>query len=193
MKWVCVYCGANRGSNPAHAEAARRLGVVLVERGLGLVFGGGHVGLMGVVADAVLAAGGKAIGVIPEMLERRELAHAGLTRLHRVGSMHERKALMAQISDGFVALPGGFGTLDELFEILTWAQLGLHAKPCGLLNLDGYYDGLLSWIERAVAEGFVRKSHRDLLVTAGDPADLVDALRRHRPPAQPRLITPEQS
>ncbi len=152
------------------------MGRALVERDLGLVFGGGRVGLMGAVADAVLAAGGEAIGVIPEALVQRELAHQGLTRLHVVGSMHERKALMADLADAFVALPGGFGTLDELAEILTWAQLGIHAKPIGLLDVDAYFAPLLAFFDRAAADGFLRTEHRRLLRLAGDADDLLAAL-----------------
>jgi uncharacterized protein (TIGR00730 family) len=161
----------------------------MAERGLGLVYGGGHVGLMGVLADAVLAAGGRVIGVIPQALVDRELAHQGLTELHIVETMHQRKALMADSSDAFIALPGGFGTLDETFEILTWAQLGLHAKPVGMLNVEGFFDPLLAWIEQAVAQGFLRAQHRELLMVYDEPAALLDALRAHRPtPEIPKWI-----
>jgi uncharacterized protein (TIGR00730 family) len=148
--------------------------------GLGLVYGGGHVGLMGVVADAVLAGGGEAIGVIPRAMVERELAHGGLTELHVVDTMHQRKALMADLADGFAALPGGFGTADELFEILTWAQLGLHAKPVGLLNVGAFFDPLLGWLDACVGEGFLRRPHRDILQVSGDPATLLDLLSSYK-------------
>lgn len=169
---MAVFCGSQTGTRPEFVSATRQLGAGLVARDWGLVYGGGHIGLMGVVADAVLAAGGEAIGVIPQALVDRELAHHGLTQLHVVSGMHERKALMAGLSDAFVALPGGYGTLDELFEILTWAQLKLHAKPIGLLNVGGYFDPLLAWIERSIADGFVKAKYRDFLTVAPD----VDAL-----------------
>jgi uncharacterized protein (TIGR00730 family) len=183
MKRLCVFCGSNVGGRRVYADEARRLGQALVRRGLELVFGAGHVGLMGVVADAVLGAGGVAIGVIPQALVDKELAHGGLTELHVVATMHQRKALMADLSDGFAALPGGYGTGDELFEILTWAQLGLHAKPIGLLNTHGYFTGLLVWLDHTVREGFVRPAHRGLLVEADDPERLLDLLLQYRPPA----------
>jgi uncharacterized protein (TIGR00730 family) len=166
MRRLCVFCGSSTGEKEVYATAARRLGQALAARGLGLVFGGGHIGLMGVLADAVLAAGGQVIGVIPRSMVARELAHGGLTELHVVETMHQRKALMADLSDAFAALPGGFGTADELFEILTWSQLGLHDKPIGLLNIDGFFDPLLAWLERCTAEGFLRESHSDLLRVA---------------------------
>src|SRR5438105_3476653 len=180
MKRVCVFCGSRTGKRPEHAEQARRLGTALVERGLGIVFGAGHVGLMGVLADTVLAAGGEAVGVIPQGLVDRELAHGRLTELRVVASMHDRKALMANLADGFLALPGGYGTLDELFEILTWSQLGIHAKPVGMLNVGGFFDPLLAWIDRAVEEGFLRAQHRGLLVVNDDPEALLDVLVSHR-------------
>lgn len=183
MQYLCVYCGSSPGLSPIHAEAARKLGHCLVERGLGLVYGGGHVGLMGVLADSVLAGGGEVIGVIPQRLVDAEVAHPGLTRLEVVDSMHTRKARMAELSDAFIALPGGFGTLDELFEILTWAQLGLHGKPCGLLDVDGYFAPLLQWVDHAVAEGFVRPRHRELLMMEADAGRLLDRLDAHEPVA----------
>ena len=193
MKRLCVFCGSSAGRRAEHREAARRLGELLARRGLGLVFGAGHVGLMGVVADAVLAAGGEVVGVIPQALVDKELAHGGLTQLHVVETMHQRKALMADLSDGFAALPGGYGTLDELFEILTWAQLGLHAKPVGLLNAAGFFDPLLAWIDHAVAEGFLKPKHRDRLLVAGDPERLLDRLLREPSPAdEPKWIGPEE-
>jgi uncharacterized protein (TIGR00730 family) len=183
MRHVCVFCGSSAGGREVYAVAARRLGEALAGRGLGLVYGGGHVGLMGVVADAVLTGGGEVVGVIPQSLVDRELAHRGLTELRVVGTMHQRKALMADLADGFLALPGGFGTADELFEILTWAQLGLHAKPIGLLNTAGFFDPLLAWLDGTVREGFVRPQHRGLLQEAADPDTLLDRLLAHRPPA----------
>jgi uncharacterized protein (TIGR00730 family) len=192
MRRVCVFCGSSVGGPAVYAEAARRLGTTLAAGGLGLVYGGGHVGLMGVLADAVLAAGGTVVGVIPQALVDRELAHAGLTELHVVATMHQRKALMADLSDAFVALPGGFGTADELFEILTWAQLGLHAKPVGLLNTAGFFDPLLAWVDRCVLEQFIRPQHRNLVQAYGDPAELLAGLLRHRPaPEVAKWIDPE--
>jgi uncharacterized protein (TIGR00730 family) len=176
MRRLCVFCGSAAGRRGVHADLARRFGQLLVARGLELVFGAGHIGLMGVLADSVLGAGGVAIGVIPQALVDKELAHSGLTQLHVVSTMHTRKALMADLSDAFVALPGGYGTLDELFEILTWAQLGLHTKPIGLLNSSGYFDPLLTWLDHAVEEGFIKPGHRRLLVEAPEPQRLLDLL-----------------
>lgn len=173
---IAVFCGSRHGTKPEYAEAARGFGRLLAERGIGLVYGGGSVGLMGEVADAVLAGGGEVIGAIPEFLSGREIAHAGLTRLHVVESMHARKALMAELADAFVALPGGIGTLEELTEIFTWAQLRLHAKPCGLLNVAGYYDGLLGFLGSMVAEQFLSTAHRQLLIDADVPHLLLDRL-----------------
>jgi hypothetical protein len=173
---ICVFCGSNSGSEPSFAQAATELGTLLAHGGLGLVFGGGQVGLMGKVADAALAAGGEVIGVIPQTLVDRELAHRGLADLRVVGSMHERKALMADLSDAFIALPGGFGTLDEFCEIVTWAQIGLHRKPCGILNVDGYYDSLLRFVDRAVEHKFIRPAHRDMLIVDNDPSKLLARL-----------------
>jgi uncharacterized protein (TIGR00730 family) len=183
MKRLCVFCGSRGGAAPAYAEAARELGRRMAGRGLGLVFGGGHVGLMGALADAVLQAGGEVIGVIPQGLVDRELAHQGCTQLHITGSMHERKALMADLADAFAALPGGYGTLDETFEMLTWAQLGLHAKPVGLLNVHGYFDGLLTFLDYTVREGFIKPAHRHLLIAASTGEALLDALAVAKPPA----------
>jgi uncharacterized protein (TIGR00730 family) len=166
-----------------YAEQARSLGRALVRRELGLVFGGGHVGLMGVLADAVLQGGGEAVGVIPRALVEKELAHPGLTELHVVESMHQRKALMSDLADGFASLPGGFGTGDELFEILTWAQLGLHTKPIGLLNVAGYFDPVLAWLDRAVDDAFLKSEHRRLLREAADADRLLAALQSYRPAA----------
>jgi hypothetical protein len=175
---VCVYCGASSGRNPRYAEAAHAFGGVLARRGLGLVYGGGRVGLMGAVADGALAGGGEAIGVIPRELVDRELAHAGLTELHVVGSLHERKATMAELADAFVALPGGFGTLDELMEQLTWSQLGLHAKPIGLLDVEGYWRPLIELARHATEEGFVRESDLAAIVVGEDPELVLDQLER---------------
>lgn len=176
MRRLCVFCGSSLGNRPDYTESGRTLGKLLAARRIELVFGAGHIGLMGVLADAVLDAGGRAVGVIPKGLVDRELAHGRLSALHVVDTMHQRKALMADLSDAFVALPGGYGTLDELFEILTWGQLGLHAKPIGLLNVGGFFDPLLAWVERAVGEGFVRPEHRRLIRVEEDPGQLLDAL-----------------
>jgi uncharacterized protein (TIGR00730 family) len=189
MQWVCVFCGSKTGNRPTYSQAARQLGAVLVRRGLGLVYGAGHIGLMGVLADAVLQAGGEAVGVIPQALVDRELAHSGLTQMHIVGSMHERKARMADLSDAFIALPGAYGTADEFFEILTWAQLGLHAKPIGLLNVEGFFNPLLAWLDQAVREGFLRESHRGMLMIGDDPEQMLDRLIAARPePVEPKWI-----
>ena len=181
MKRLCVFCGSSTGSRTVYAAATRRLGEALAARGWGVVYGGGHIGLMGVLADSVLRSGGSVIGVIPQALVDKELAHAGLTELHVVTTMHQRKAVMADLADGFAALPGAFGTGDELFEILTWAQLGLHAKPIGLLNVAGYFDPLRAWLDHAVREGFLRSAHRQLLLEAEDPERLLDLLEHYRP------------
>jgi uncharacterized protein (TIGR00730 family) len=190
---ICVFTGSQAGSRPAYAEQARRLGRLLGQRGIGLVYGGGSVGLMGVIADAALEAGAEVIGVIPEVLMIREVTHTGLTELRIVDTMHERKALMAELSDAFIAMPGGFGTLDELFEAITWAQLGLHRKPVGLLNVEGYYDPLLALIEHAIAEGFILPEYAQLLTVDSDPEELLEQLLRYEPPViVPRWITREQ-
>ena len=182
MRRLCVYAGSNAGRHPAYAEAARALARLLAERGIGLVYGGGKVGLMGVLADTILEEGGEAIGVIPRDLMDREIGHAGLTDLHVVGSMHERKALMAELSNGFVAVPGGIGTLEELIEVYTWSQLGLHAKPMGLLDVRGYYGPLAALLDHAVQEGFLREEHRAALHVAEDPAELLERLAAWQPP-----------
>lgn len=189
---LCIYCGSSRGTRPEYAAAAQDTGRLLAERGIGVVFGGGSVGMMGAVADAALEAGGEVIGVIPHALAAREVDHTGLTALHKVDTMHERKALMADLADGFVALPGGIGTLEELMEVWTWVQLGIHRQPVGLLNVAGYFDGLLAFIDHAVAEGFVRPAHRDLLTVAGTPADLLDALAHWEPPDVPHWLDPDE-
>jgi uncharacterized protein (TIGR00730 family) len=185
---LCVFCGSSTGLDPAFASAARALGTELARRDIGVVYGGGNVGLMGIVADAALAAGGDVIGVIPHALVARELAHESLTELHVVDSMHERKALMASLSDGFIALPGGFGTLEEFCEAVTWTQLGVHAKPCGLLNVAGFYDGLLAFLEHALAEEFLRPTHREIVVSNAHPVVLVDRVIAWRPPMVAKWI-----
>lgn len=188
MKRICVFCGSSPGHDPRYLEAARSMGRTLAQRGIGLVYGGGSVGLMGAVADAALASGGEVIGVIPQVLQIRELAHKKLSTLHVVGSMHERKALMAELSDGFVALPGGMGTLEELSEVLTWAQLGLHARPVGLLDVAGYYQPLAEFFDRAVGAGFLRPAHRALLLVGHEPAALLDRFAAWRGPAIEHVI-----
>jgi uncharacterized protein (TIGR00730 family) len=176
MNYLCAFCGSSKGGPAIYAETARRFGEALARRGWGLVYGGGHIGLMGIVADAVLRAGGPVIGVIPRSMVQRELAHEGLTELHIVETMHQRKALMAERAASFAALPGGVGTADEFFEIVTWRQLRLHAKPIGLLNIAGFFDPLLAWLDRTVADGFLRAEHRGLLHVAKEPARLLDIL-----------------
>jgi uncharacterized protein (TIGR00730 family) len=188
MQSICVFCGSSVGASPAYAEAARVMGRALVARGCSLVYGGGHVGLMGVLADAVLAAGGEVTGVIPHALNAREIAHAGLTELHVVDSMHERKAMMAAMSDAFIAMPGGFGTYEEFFEAVTWTQLGVHKKPCGLLNVAGFYDPVIAFLDRAVRESFIRPEHRAAVVVDPAPAALLDALERLTLPDVPKWI-----
>jgi len=183
MRRVCVFCGSSPGRDPAHAEAARALGTLAARRGLGLVYGGGHIGLMGVLADAALAGGGEVLGVIPEKLKELELGHAGLTRLEVVPTMHARKARMVELSDAFVALPGGYGTLDELFEVLSWAQLGYHGKPVGLLDTAGFFEPLLSLLDHQVAAGFLSPRHRALLLVEREPEVLLDRLLGTAAPA----------
>ncbi|HEX4678840.1 MAG TPA: TIGR00730 family Rossman fold protein [Gaiellaceae bacterium] len=186
MRRVCVFCGASSGRSPGYADAARAFGAAAAARGVGIVYGGGRVGLMGAVADAALAGGGEVIGVIPQELVERELAHGGLSELRVVGSLHERKALMAELSDGFVALPGGFGTLDELLEQLTWSQLGLHDKPIGLLDVEEYWRPLIALARHATAEGFVRESDLGAIAVATDAEGLLDRLERMTREARPR-------
>ncbi len=178
---ICVYAGSNHGLNPAYAEAAADLARLLAGRGIGIVYGGGKVGLMGVLADTGLEAGGEVIGVMPQALIDREIGHGGLTELRVVGSMHERKALMAELSDGFVALPGGAGTLEELIEVYTWSQLGIHAKPMGVLNVDGYYDALAALLDHAVQEGFLRPEHRAAMHAETTPEALLERFEGWRP------------
>jgi uncharacterized protein (TIGR00730 family) len=181
IKRMCVFCGSNSGARDSYVEAAVTVAGLLVRKGIGIVYGGGNVGLMGALADAALALGGEVIGVIPHALVMKEVAHSGLTDMHVVDSMHERKLLMAELSDGFLSLPGGYGTLDELFEVLTWVQLGIEDKPCGLLNVDGYYDGLLRFLDHGVAERFLRPAHRGMLISSGDPEALLDGLLAYEP------------
>jgi hypothetical protein len=188
MDRVCVYCGSRPGDDPAFVDAAEAFGRLLADRGLGLVYGGGDVGLMGAVADGALDAGGEVFGVIPESLAEREVAHDRLTELHVVDSMHTRKRRFAELADGFVALPGGFGTLEELVEMLTWAQLGFHTDPCGLLNVAGYYDGLVSFFDAQVAAGFVEPAHRQLLVVTDDPATLLDRFATYDSPVSEQVL-----
>jgi uncharacterized protein (TIGR00730 family) len=192
MKFACVFCGSSLGVRPVYQQAAEAMGKALVYRGIGLVYGGGKVGLMGVVADAVLAAGGEVIGVIPEFIAAKEVAHPGLTQLHVVDSMHTRKALMAELTDAFIALPGGYGTLEEFCEILTWAQLGLHQKPQGLLNVDGFYNSLLQLFDQFVAEQFVSHDLRSLVLEATEPDSLLSLLESYQPRSVDKWkITPD--
>ncbi|WP_298176165.1 TIGR00730 family Rossman fold protein [Saccharomonospora sp.] len=179
MERICVFCGSSSGKDPGYADAATAVGRLLAERGIGVVYGGGQVGLMGVVADATLEAGGEVIGVIPKHLMRAEIAHHGLTELHVVEDMHERKATMARLSDAFLALPGGAGTLEELFEVWTWAQLGLHAKPVGLLDVGGYYTKMVEFLDHMVTEGFLGEASRDLVTVDADPHAVLGVFSRH--------------
>jgi TIGR00730 family protein len=179
---ICVYLGSSPGRTPIYREAAEQFGTLLAKRGIGLVYGGGEVGLMGVIANAVCAAGGEVIGVIPEALRAREKDHQGITELHVVKSMHERKALMAKLSDGFVTLPGGIGTFEEMFEAWCWSQLGYHAKPVGLLNVGDFYDGLIQFVDKIVAEGFLQDRHRAMLLIERDPEVLLDRIISFIPP-----------
>ena len=192
MDTVCVFCGSREGLRSVYAEAARSMGREIARRGLGLVYGGGRVGLMGAVADAALEEGGEVVGVITEALISKEIAHAGLTKLHVVGSMHERKMLMAELSEGFVTLPGGYGTLEEFFEVLSWAQLSIHEKPCGLLDVDGFWDPLSTLFDHAVIEGFVHPDHRSLVLTEGDPHALLERMERYTPPETRKWLGPRE-
>jgi uncharacterized protein (TIGR00730 family) len=191
MQRLCVFAGAGAGRREVYAETARRLGRLLGERRMRLVYGAARIGVMGVLADAALAAGVHVTGVIPEALVTKEVAHDGLSDLRIVGSMHERKALMADLSDGFLALPGGWGTLEELFEVLTWAQLGFHRKPCAILNAGGYFDGLLAFLRHAVEEGFVTPAVTSMLLVDDDPASLLDRMAAYRSPVVTRWIDRE--
>lgn len=193
MRRLCVFSGSSPGGHPDYAHAAEELGRALAGQRIGLVYGGAAVGLMGAIADAALEAGGEVVGVIPQALVDREIAHTGLSELHVVGSMHERKAKMADLSDGFVALPGGMGTLEELFEVYTWTQLGLHSKPLGLLDVRGYYAQLAAFLDHAVAERFVTAEHREMLVVEQRAEALIEAFRRWRPPVRTKWIDRSQS
>jgi uncharacterized protein (TIGR00730 family) len=193
MRRVCIYAGSNPGADPAYANAARALGAFLADRGIGVVYGGGKVGLMGVIADAALAAGGEVIGVMPQALIDREIGHPGLTELKVVDTMHERKALMAELADAFIAVPGGIGTLEELIEVYTWSQLGIHDKACGVLNVRGYYDGLIAFLDHAVTAAFLRPQHRAVLSVAEDPAELLDRLADYEPPRVAKWLELDQT
>ena len=193
LRRVCVFCGSSIGLSSVYRDAAASLGGELVTRGIGLVFGGGCVGLMGIVADAVLAAGGHAIGVIPHAMVAREIAHRGLPDLRIVASMHERKAMMAELSDAFIALPGGYGTFEEFCEVVTWTQLGLHRKRCGLLNVDGFYDPLLALVERAVADGFIKPANRRIVIADTTPGALLDRLSEPGAGERPWLRSPDET
>jgi uncharacterized protein (TIGR00730 family) len=193
LKSVCVFCGSNPGIDPIYVQAARGLGNAIASRGMTLVYGGGRVGLMGAIAEAVLGVGGKVIGVIPEGLKRRELAFEAATELYVVDTMHERKQQMADLSDGFIAMPGGFGTFEEFCEVITWAQLGVHTKPCGLLNVKGYYDHLLALFDHAVAEELLQKRNRSIVLTESEPQALLDAMARYKAPAVDKWLTSEKT
>ena len=188
MKSICVYCGSSFGNLPAFTNAARQLAKAMNERSISLVYGGASVGIMGEIANAVLDEGGAVIGVIPQALADKEVSHAGLTELHVVSSMHERKALMEEISDGFIALPGGFGTLEELFEVLTWAQLGFHQKPVGLVNVANYYEGLLSFLDHTAKAQFVKTTHRNLLISENSPEAVLDRMQKFQPSTATKWI-----
>jgi uncharacterized protein (TIGR00730 family) len=192
LQSLCVFCGSSSGSRPIYAEAATQLGRALAKQNVALVFGGGCVGLMGILADSVLAAGGQAVGVIPKALVEKEIAHQGLTKLHVVGSMHERKALMADLADAFVLLPGGYGSWEEFLEVATWLQLGIHRKPCAILNVAGYYDALLSLSSHALAEGFLRAAHKDMLIVESDPGRLLARLDTAEVASQPKWVSRQE-
>jgi uncharacterized protein (TIGR00730 family) len=188
MNRICVFCGTNPGSRPAYGVAARELGRVLADQDIGLVYGGASVGIMGQLADSVQEHGGHVTGIIPQQLMEKEAAHTGIGSLIVVASMHQRKSQMADMSDGFIALPGGIGTLEGFFEILTWGQLGIHAKPAGILNVEGYFDGLTGFLDHAVREGFLREEHRDAIAVESDPGRLLDRLRAYAPPEGEKLM-----
>ena len=188
MKNITVFCGSSNGFRIEYAEAAVNLARCLAERNIRLIYGGGNVGLMGIIADEVMRLGGEVIGIIPHSLDKKEVGHRGITELRVVGSMHERKALMAELTDGFIAMPGGIGTFEEFFEILTWAQLGFHEKPCGILNVAGYYDGLLALCDNAVGEGFLRDVHRQLILDESDSILLLDKMLNFQPRAIEKWI-----
>jgi uncharacterized protein (TIGR00730 family) len=190
MKSICVYCGSSIGASASYADAARALARTLVASNIALVYGGGNVGLMGVISDEVLRVGGEATGIIPKALMDKEVGHGGLTRLHIVKDMHERKAMMADLSDGFIAMPGGIGTLEELFEVFTWSQLGFHEKPIGLLNVDGFYDGLIAFLQHVVAQGFLKNAQASLLMHKPDAQSLLDAFKSFEPRPHDKLLDP---
>ncbi len=191
MKRICVFCGSNDGVNPVYSESAEKVGKFLAVNNIELVYGGGRVGLMGRIADTVLANGGKVIGIIPRSLAEKEVAHQGLTKLHVVDSMHERKALMAKLSDGFIALPGGFGTFEELCEVITWAQLGFHDKPCGFLNVAGYYNSLIELFDKATDEKFVRREHRNLVLIEQTIENMFEKMKEYEPPILQKWFSKE--
>lgn len=193
IKSVCVFCGSSHGFAPEYEQMAMDMGRAIAARGWTLVYGGGNVGLMGVVADAALKADGKVIGVIPEALLARELGHRGVTELRVVNTMHERKAMMADLADGFIALPGGIGTFEEFFEVLTWAQLGIHRKPCGLINTRGYYQPVMDLLANAVKEGFLKEEHRQMVLTADEVEDLLTRMEKHVPPQTMKWIGRSQT
>ncbi len=193
LRWLCVFCGSSAGEDPRYLDAATRLGQVLLARGIGLVYGGSRIGLMGRLADTVLEGGGQVVGVIPRALMDREVAHQGLTELILTDSMHERKARMVDRADAFVAAPGGIGTLEEFFEVLTWAQLGLHRKPCGLLNARRYFDPLIRLLDHAEREGFLQHAHRAMVLVEEDPEALVKRMLQYDPPTVPRWIRPGET
>jgi uncharacterized protein (TIGR00730 family) len=193
MNTICVYCGSNPGLLPDYRESARLLGYEMAARGLGLVYGGASIGIMGAIADAVLEKGGRVTGVIPHSLATREVSHDGLDELIVVSSMHERKAKMAELSDGFIALPGGWGTMEELFEMLTWAQLGLHEKPCGLLNVASYYDTLYTFLENAIEQQFVKPEYRPMIMMDDSPTSLLDRFKDYRAPRVKKWISTDQT
>ena len=192
MKRLCVYCGSSRGALDSYQTSAIALGKILLKNKVELVYGGASVGIMGVVADTVLEGGGSVTGIIPQSLVDKEVAHPSLSNLIVVNSMHERKAQMAELADGFIALPGGFGTLEELFEVLTWAQLGFHQKPCGILNVSGYFDGLVQFLDHSVNQGFVKGFHRDMLMVSERPEDLIEKLHSYKPVNTEKWIDREQ-
>jgi len=193
MKRICVFCGSNDGADPIFIKTAEEVGRFLARRGIELVYGGGRVGLMGKIADTVMHNGGSVIGIIPRALAEKEVAHGGLTKLRVVGSMHERKAIMAELSDGFIALPGGFGTFEELCEIITWAQLGFHSKPCGFLNIDGYYDPLIELFDNATREKFVRPEHRRLVLIESEIEKMFDLMVTYKPPDLEKWINKDET
>ena len=193
MKRICVFCGSSCGSCAEFTHVAAETGELIARRGLGLVYGGGHVGLMGVTADAALRSGGQVSGVITQALQNREVAHEGLTELHVVRTMHERKAMMAALSDGFLVLPGGIGTMEEFFEAWTWGQLGEHTKPVGLVNVAGYFDGLIAFLDTMLKEGFLKRKHRDMLIVGTSPDTVLDGFHEYEPPKVGKWVGPGET